>query len=74
MRALLRSASKSVYVSSLFIREYLDFCEKLTVFVRQRIIRLGGAVDDDSCNLIVAQLLWLDAVDPTKVRSASQIE
>ena len=32
----------------------------------QRIIRLGGAVDDDSCNLIVAQLLWLDAADPTK--------
>lgn len=32
----------------------------------QRIIRLGGAVDDDSCNLVVAQLLWLDAVDPKK--------
>lgn len=32
----------------------------------QRIIRLGGAVDDDSCNLIVAQLLWLDANDPEK--------
>lgn len=32
----------------------------------QRIIRLGGAVDDDSCNLIVAQLLWLDAADPEK--------
>ena len=34
---------------------------------KQRIIRLGGAVDDDSCNLIVAQLLWLDATDPKKV-------
>ena len=32
----------------------------------QRIIRLGGAVDDDSCNLIVAQLLWLDAMDAKK--------
>jgi len=32
----------------------------------QRIIRLGGAVDDDSCNLVVAQLLWLDAADPNK--------
>ena len=32
----------------------------------KRIIRLGGAVDDDSCNLIVAQLLWLDAQDPNK--------
>ena len=32
----------------------------------QRIIRLGGAVDDDSCNLIVAQLLWLDSIDPKK--------
>jgi len=30
----------------------------------QRILRLGGAVDDDKCNLIVAQLLWLDATDP----------
>jgi ATP-dependent Clp protease protease subunit len=35
--------------------------------MNQRIIRLGGAVDDDSCNLIVAQLLWLDATDPKKV-------
>lgn len=34
--------------------------------MNQRIIRLGGAVDDDSCNLIVAQLLWLDANDPDK--------
>jgi len=34
----------------------------------QRIIRLGGAVDDDSCNLIVAQLLWLDANDPEQVK------
>jgi ATP-dependent protease ClpP protease subunit len=33
----------------------------------QRSIRIGGAVDDDSCNLIVAQLLWLDATDPKKV-------
>ena len=33
----------------------------------QRIIRLGGAVDDDSCNLSVAQLLWLDATDPKQV-------
>jgi len=32
----------------------------------QRIIRMGGAVDDDSCNLIVAQLLWLDSIDPKK--------
>ena len=27
-------------------------------------IRLGGAVDDDMANLIVAQLLYLDSVDP----------
>ncbi|XP_048627082.1 ATP-dependent Clp protease proteolytic subunit 5, chloroplastic-like isoform X2 [Brassica napus] len=31
-----------------------------------RIIRCGGAVDDDMANIIVAQLLYLDAVDPTK--------
>ena len=33
----------------------------------QRIIRCGGAVDDDMANLIVAQLLYLDAVDPNRV-------
>ncbi|KAL3613806.1 hypothetical protein CASFOL_041880 [Castilleja foliolosa] len=31
-----------------------------------RIIRCGGAVDDDMANIIVSQLLYLDAVDPTK--------
>nr|GMD03447.1 ATP-dependent Clp protease proteolytic subunit 5, chloroplastic-like [Ipomoea batatas] len=31
-----------------------------------RIIRCGGAVDDDMANIIVAQLLYLDAIDPTK--------
>ncbi|KAG4119981.1 hypothetical protein ERO13_D11G113600v2 [Gossypium hirsutum] len=30
------------------------------------IIRCGGAVDDDMANIIVAQLLYLDAVDPEK--------
>ena len=39
----------------------------LIFFPSQRIIRLGGAVDDDSCNLIVAQLLWLDASDAKQV-------
>ena len=29
----------------------------------QRIVRLGGAVDDDMANLIVAQLLYLDSAD-----------
>lgn len=33
---------------------------------QNRIIRCGGAVDDDMANLIVAQLLYLDAVDPNK--------
>lgn len=33
---------------------------------QQRIIRMGGAVDDDMANVIVAQLLYLDAVNPTK--------
>ncbi|XP_043708002.1 ATP-dependent Clp protease proteolytic subunit 5, chloroplastic [Telopea speciosissima] len=33
---------------------------------QHRIIRCGGAVDDDMANLIVAQLLYLDAVDPKK--------
>jgi ATP-dependent Clp protease protease subunit len=29
----------------------------------QRIVRLGGAVDDDMANLLVAQLLYLDSSD-----------
>lgn len=33
---------------------------------QHRIIRCGGAVDDDMANIIVAQLLYLDAVDPDK--------
>ncbi|KAJ6710604.1 ATP-DEPENDENT CLP PROTEASE PROTEOLYTIC SUBUNIT 5 CHLOROPLASTIC [Salix koriyanagi] len=33
---------------------------------QHRIIRCGGAVDDDMANIIVAQLLYLDAVDPNK--------
>ena len=32
----------------------------MVVFM-QRIVRLGGAVDDDMANLIVAQLLYLDS-------------
>ena len=31
---------------------------------QQRIVRLGGAVDDEPANLIVAQLLYLDSVSP----------
>ena len=42
------------------------FTSVASTLMSQRIIRLGGAVDDDSCNLIVAQLLWLDAADPKK--------
>lgn len=41
--------------------------DELVSFFPQRIIRCGGAVDDDMANIIVAQLLYLDAVDPTKV-------
>ncbi|GFR46448.1 hypothetical protein Agub_g8022 [Astrephomene gubernaculifera] len=33
---------------------------------QQRIVRLGGAVDDDMANLLVAQLLYLDSVDPRR--------
>lgn len=32
----------------------------------QRIVRLGGAVDDDMANLLVAQLLYLDSADQVK--------
>ncbi|CAL4930654.1 unnamed protein product [Urochloa decumbens] len=33
---------------------------------QHRIIRCGGPVEDDMANIIVAQLLYLDAIDPNK--------
>ena len=41
MRALLRSTFKSVHVSSLFIREYLDFFENL-LFLYDRELSVSG--------------------------------
>ncbi|KZT76357.1 hypothetical protein F511_46618 [Dorcoceras hygrometricum] len=43
------------------------FMSVISQLFQYRIIRCGGAVDDDMANIIVAQLLYLDAVDPTKV-------
>lgn len=40
--------------------------EVLGHLFQQRIVRLGGAVDDDMANLIVAQLLFLDSQDSKK--------
>ncbi|MGI6316989.1 MAG: ATP-dependent Clp endopeptidase proteolytic subunit ClpP [Christensenellales bacterium] len=34
--------------------------------LNDRIVFLGGAIDDDTANLIVAQLLYLEAQDPDK--------
>ncbi|KAJ8572797.1 hypothetical protein K7X08_009308 [Anisodus acutangulus] len=42
------------------------FQNVISQLFQYRIIRCGGAVDDDMANVIVAQLLYLDAVDPTK--------
>eukprot|EP00958_Prasinococcus_capsulatus_P005835 scaffold563_cov410-Prasinococcus_capsulatus_cf.AAC.1 len=42
------------------------FGSVISMLFQQRIIRAGGAVDDDMANLIVAQLLYLDATDPNK--------
>ncbi|KAK8936749.1 hypothetical protein KSP39_PZI012341 [Platanthera zijinensis] len=42
------------------------FQSVISQLFQHRIIRCGGAVDDDMANVIVAQLLYLDAVDPTK--------
>lgn len=33
---------------------------------QQRIVRMGGPVDDDMANLVVAQLLYLDSADSKK--------
>nr|GMD10701.1 ATP-dependent Clp protease proteolytic subunit 5, chloroplastic-like [Ipomoea batatas] len=42
------------------------FQSVISQLLQFRIIRCGGAVDDDMANIIVAQLLYLDAIDPTK--------
>lgn len=42
------------------------FQNVISQLFQQRIIRLGGGVDDDMANLIVAQLLYLDSADPKK--------
>ncbi|KAK4779081.1 hypothetical protein SAY86_006609 [Trapa natans] len=42
------------------------FQSVISQLFQRRIKRCGGAVDDDMANIIVAQLLYLDAVDPSK--------
>lgn len=42
------------------------FQSVISQLFQHRIIRCGGAVDDDMANIIVAQLLYLDAIDPHK--------
>ncbi|GAB2277413.1 ATP-dependent Clp protease proteolytic subunit 5 [Dionaea muscipula] len=42
------------------------FQSVISQLFQYRIIRCGGPVDDDMANIIVAQLLHLDAINPTK--------
>ncbi|KGN52860.1 ATP-dependent Clp protease proteolytic subunit 5, chloroplastic [Cucumis sativus] len=42
------------------------FQSVISQLFQYRIIRCGGPVEDDMANIIVAQLLYLDAVDPNK--------
>lgn len=42
------------------------FQSVISQLFQYRIIRCGGEVDDDMANIIVSQLLYLDAVDPNK--------
>lgn len=42
------------------------FMSVISQLFQYRIVRCGGPVDDDMANILVAQLLYLDAVDPTK--------
>ncbi|CAJ2629032.1 ATP-dependent Clp protease proteolytic subunit 5, chloroplastic [Trifolium pratense] len=42
------------------------FQSVISQLFQYRIIRCGGPVDDDMANIIVSQLLYLDAVDPKK--------
>ena len=39
------------------------FSSAVSLLFQQRIIRVGGPVDDEMANLIVAQLLYLDSID-----------
>eukprot|EP00891_Asterochloris_glomerata_P004629 jgi/Astpho2/4629/Aster-00202 len=39
------------------------FSQVISQLFQQRIVRLGGAVDDDNSNLLVAQLLYLDSMN-----------
>jgi ATP-dependent Clp endopeptidase proteolytic subunit ClpP len=40
------------------------FQSALNSLLQKRIVRLGGEVNDDIANSIVAQFLYLDAMDP----------
>ncbi|PRW61527.1 ATP-dependent Clp protease proteolytic subunit chloroplastic [Chlorella sorokiniana] len=42
------------------------FQQVISQLFQQRIVRLGGPVDDDMANLIVAQLLYLDSADANR--------
>ncbi|KAF6143329.1 hypothetical protein GIB67_001273 [Kingdonia uniflora] len=42
------------------------FQSVISQLFQHRIVRCGGAVEDDMANIIVAQLLYLDAIDPKK--------
>lgn len=44
-----------------------SFTGVISQLFQQRIVRVGGAVDDEMANLIVAELLYLDSVDAKKV-------
>ncbi len=57
------------YVSPTIIEERKLNVAAMDVFSRlmmDRIIFLGSAIDDDTANIIQAQLLFLEAADPTK--------
>jgi ATP-dependent Clp protease protease subunit len=50
--------------------EKSQFCERAydiySRLLRERIVFLGGGIDDDVANLIISQLLFLEAEDPKK--------
>ncbi|GLJ44246.1 hypothetical protein SUGI_0924540 [Cryptomeria japonica] len=45
---------------------YERFQSVISQLFQHRIIRCGGPVDDEMANFLVAQLLYLDAADPTR--------
>lgn len=46
--------------------DVLYFFQVVSQLFQQRIVRMGGPIEDEMANLCVAQLLYLDSVSPNQ--------